>query len=56
MQSGESQAILTPITEAAVFLTLTVEAGGEDTIRDFLSDVSGLTRSVGFRIPEAQLT
>jgi putative iron-dependent peroxidase len=56
MQSGESQAILTPITEAAVFLTLTVDSGGEETVREFLSDVSGLTRSVGFRIPEAQLT
>jgi putative iron-dependent peroxidase len=53
---AEPQAILTPITEATIFLTLTVEPGGEDAVRDLLSDVSGLRRTVGFRIPEAQLT
>jgi len=52
----EPQAILAPITEAAIFLTLTVEPGAEDGVRDLLSDVSGLRRSVGFRIPEAELT
>ena len=51
-----SQAILTPITEAAIFLTLTVDPGAEDGVRDLLSDVSGLRRSVGFRIPEGALT
>jgi porphyrinogen peroxidase len=51
-----SQAILTPITEAAIFLTLTVNPGGEDEVRDALADVSGLRRSVGFRIPEGELT
>ena len=51
-----SEAILTPITEAAIFMTLTVDAGGEDGVRDLLSDVSGLRRSVGFRIPEGALT
>ena len=51
-----SEAILTPITEAAIFLTLTVDAGAEDGVRDLLSDVSGLRRSVGFRIPEGALT
>jgi putative iron-dependent peroxidase len=56
MQAADPQAILTPITEAAIFLTLTVDPGGEEGIRDLLSDVSGLTRSVGFRIPEGQLT
>jgi putative iron-dependent peroxidase len=56
MQATEPQAILTPITEAAIFLTLTVDPGGEEGVRDLLSDVSGLRRSVGFRIPEAELT
>jgi porphyrinogen peroxidase len=51
-----SQALLTPITEAAIFLTATVNEGGEDEVRDVLSDVSGLRRSVGFRIPEGELT
>jgi putative iron-dependent peroxidase len=56
MQATEPQAILTPITEAAIFLTLTVDPGAEAAVRDVLADVSGLKRSVGFRIPEAQLT
>jgi putative iron-dependent peroxidase len=56
MQATEPQAILTPITEAAIFLTLTVDPGAEAAVRDVLTDVSGLKRSVGFRIPEAQLT
>jgi putative iron-dependent peroxidase len=56
MQATEPQAVLTPITEAAIFLTVMVEAGAEDAVRDVLSDVSGLTRSVGFRIPEGDLT
>ncbi len=56
MPAGEPQAILTPITQAAIFLTLTVDPGAEDEVRDALSDVSGRKRSVGFRIPEAQLT
>ncbi len=55
-QPTGSEAILSPITEAAIFLTLTVDSGAEDGIRDLLSDVSGLRRSVGFRIPEGELT
>jgi putative iron-dependent peroxidase len=54
--ASEPQAVLTPLTEAAIFLTLTVDAGAEDEIRELLADVSGLTRSVGFRVPEGQLT
>ena len=56
MQAAEPQAILTPLTEAAIFLVLTVERGSEDELRDVLADVSGLKRSVGFRIPEGALT
>ena len=51
-----SEAVLTGITEAAIFLTFVVEEGAEDGVRDVLVDVSGLRRSVGFRIPEAELT
>ena len=51
-----SGAIVTPISEAAIFLTATVDEGGEDAVRDLLADVSGLRRSVGFRIPEGELT
>ena len=48
--------MLTPLSEAAIFLTLTVEDGAEDGVRDVLADASGLKRSVGFRIPEGELT
>jgi len=50
-----SQRILTPLTEAAIFLVLTVAPGGEEVVLDLLADVSGLKRSVGFRIPEGEL-
>lgn len=52
---AEPQAVLSPLTEAAIFLVLTVEPGGEDQVRDLLADVAGLTRAVGFRIPEGGL-
>jgi len=52
----EPQSILTPLTEAAIFLTATVDAGGEEAVHALLVDVSGLKRSVGFRIPEGELT
>ncbi|HEX4428666.1 MAG TPA: Dyp-type peroxidase [Frankiaceae bacterium] len=53
--SVQPQPILTPLTEAAIFLVLTVDSGGEETVRDLLSDVAGLSRSVGFRIPDGEL-
>ncbi|HEY1775554.1 MAG TPA: Dyp-type peroxidase [Solirubrobacteraceae bacterium] len=56
MNQIEPQAILTPLTEAAVFLVVALEPGGDDLVRQLLADVSGLRRSVGFRIPEAELT
>jgi porphyrinogen peroxidase len=56
MQAGEPQATLSPITEAAIFLVLTVNQGSEEAVRDLIADVSALKRSVGFRIPRAGLT
>jgi porphyrinogen peroxidase len=53
---AESQPILSPLTEAAIFLVLTVDSGGEQPTRELLADLSGLRRTVGFRIPEAGLT
>lgn len=50
------QPIVTPISEAAIFLVLTIEHDCEDAARETLTEVSGLKRSVGFRIPEAMLT
>jgi len=51
----EPQPVVSPLTAAAVFLVLTINPGGEDVVRDLLPDLSGLGRSVGFRIPEADL-
>src|SRR5690349_14050330 len=51
-----SQAVLAPLTDAAIFLVATVRDGGEQQVRDLLEDVSGLQRTVGFRIPAAQLS
>ncbi len=56
MQGPDPQPVLTPITAAAIFLVVTVDAGAEDAIRELLADLSGLKRSVGFRVPEAELT
>ena len=53
---AESQAVLTPLTEAAIFLVLTVDPGSETDVVALLADLSGLRRSVGFRIPEGGLT
>ena len=54
-KSPRSQQILTPLTEAAIFLVLTIAPGREAAVRDLLADVSSLKRSVGFRIPEGDL-
>lgn len=56
MADEQPQPVLDPITEAAIFLVLTVKAGAEDAFREMLADVTGLARSVGFRIPEADLS
>lgn len=51
----EPQPVVVPLTQAAIFLVLTVNPGGEDAVRDLLPDVAGLQRSVGFRVPEGSL-
>jgi porphyrinogen peroxidase len=56
VEAPEAQAVLTPLTEAAIFIVLTADVGAEGALRDLLADVSGLTRSVGFRIPDGGLT
>jgi putative iron-dependent peroxidase len=48
--------VLSPLTEAAMFIVVTIDDGTEDQARDLLADVSGLKRSVGFRIPEGRLS
>jgi putative iron-dependent peroxidase len=61
MQGGmarppEPQAIVQAPTEAAIFLVLCVSQGAEEDVRDVLSDVGGVIRSVGFRIPDGRLS
>jgi putative iron-dependent peroxidase len=50
------QPVLAPLSESAVFLTLTVAPGGEDAVADLLAESGGLIRSVGFRVPDEQLS
>src|SRR5436190_1508443 len=50
MQASEPQSILTPLTEAAIFLTLTMGDGGEDAVRDLLAE-----RLTGRLVGQAQV-
>lgn len=47
------QAVTSPLTPAAIFLVLTVEADGEQRVRDALGEIAGLRRSLTFRRPDA---
>ena len=47
--------MLAPLTDAAIFLVLTINPGGEDACRDLLADWPALRRSVGFRAPGDEL-
>ena len=55
-KSVEPQPVLARLTVAAIFLVVTVHDDAEDDVRDLLSDVSGLVRSVGFRNLDGELT
>src|SRR5262245_29251904 len=50
------QDVLAGLTSSAIFLVVTVDQGGEEVVRDLLSDMSGLVRAVGFRVPTGRLT
>jgi len=52
---AQPQPILTPLTPAAIFLVVTIADGGEQVVHDVLADLSGLERSIGFRVPAAGL-
>jgi porphyrinogen peroxidase len=58
----EPQAVLTPLTEAAIFLVAVAGTGATSpeealpVIRDLCGDLAGLVRSVGTREPRAYLT
>jgi porphyrinogen peroxidase len=55
-EAEQPQPVIGPFTEAAIFLVGVATPGVEDAIRDALADVTGLKRSVGFRIPEGELS
>ncbi|MFC6081487.1 Dyp-type peroxidase [Sphaerisporangium aureirubrum] len=48
--------MLGPLTNAAVFLVVTVEPGGEGVVRGLLAEVGGLARAIGFRSGSGGLT
>ena len=50
------QAVLSPLTRAAIFLVVTIDPGGEPTARDLLSGLDDLVKAVGFRVPEGDLS
>jgi putative iron-dependent peroxidase len=47
--SVQPQPVLAPLTPAAIFLVVTIDAGGEATVHDALPDLSALVRAIGFR-------
>jgi putative iron-dependent peroxidase len=50
------QPVLSPLTDAAIFLVMTIDPGSETEVRNLLADLSGLQRTVGFRVPSGWLT
>jgi porphyrinogen peroxidase len=50
------QAVLSPLTRAAVFLVVTIDPGGESRVSALLPELSGLQRAVGFRAPDGALS
>lgn len=48
--------MLSPLTASAMFLVATIDEGGEQTVHELIADLSGLQRTVGFRVPTAGLT
>ena len=49
------QTILTRKTQSAIFLTLCINPGGEEAVREALEKIGGLTTTVGSRAPEDAL-
>ncbi len=55
VRDATPQPVLSPLTAAAIFLVVTINDDCEPAVLDLLGDLSGLERSVGFRIPEGKL-
>ncbi|AZP22513.1 Dyp-type peroxidase [Streptomyces aquilus] len=54
--TAEPQSVIMPPAKSAVFLVCTLTPGGEDSVHALLQDIAGLTRTVGFRAPDTELT
>ncbi|PWB35077.1 peroxidase [Pseudomonas sp. SDI] len=54
----EAQSVCSPITRSAIFIVATLAPGAEaaETVRGWCADVAGLTRSVGKRVPDGNLS
>ncbi|MFC4375687.1 Dyp-type peroxidase [Nocardia halotolerans] len=53
---GEPQSVIVPLTQAAIFLVATIDEGGEAAVRNVLTEVDDLRKSVGFRTPGQALS
>ncbi len=51
-----TQPVTRALTRAAIFLVVTINAGGNDAVRAFCADLPALLRAVGFRDIEGDLT
>jgi porphyrinogen peroxidase len=58
VESPVPQMVASPLTRFAIFLVVTVKPGPKhvSTVRSFCADLSGLVRSVGFRVPDGDLS
>ena len=56
MTTPQPQAVLAPLTPAAIFIVATIDEGQEATVHDALTDISGLIRAIGFRDPTKHLS
>jgi putative iron-dependent peroxidase len=56
--AAEPQAVVAPLTGAAIFLVVLIEPGAnsENAVRDLIGDLPGLVRAVGFRDLEGFLS
>src|ERR1700684_4002895 len=54
----EPQAVVVPLTRAAIFLVATINPGAESltTVRSLCGDLSSLVRAVGFREQQGNLS
>ncbi len=55
-ESKTPQPVLSSLTKSAILLSVTVNDGAENEVRELLTDLSGLRKTVGFRVPEGLLS